>query len=239
MSGNGGNMKIMMPKKYFYIDDFQINSFYEQVYGKLLKELSNSKGKNTKGEIGLSFKLASIIKALFPVDPSIESKIEHSRDSNAEEKNVISPIGLLDRMIELFENKKVEFYFTDIDKAVEYCESENTAIINATLEFDIIQFHLPNKDPIEEINRDKAILFQYGTIAKYDESDDYFKKAGKRITMMASLSKMPSSHDYFGATCHEAVYFRGFGGRNVRIKVFGQIIKAYEYYQIKPFVLSY
>jgi len=235
----GISMKVSMPKKYFYLDKIGIDMFFEQIFGSITTEITDGVGKKKKGDVGINAKLGSILKAFSPIDPNANTNIGFENSSSISIKKNIDSIGRLDVLINYLVEHKVEFYFSDISNAVNYCNAGNSAFVNIDDTFDIVQWFLPNKNPIDAINEDKAISFQYCNQNSYDESDSYFKRIDVKIPMMASLNKFYPPREYFGQTCHEAAYFRGFGGKKIKLNVIGQLNNAYEYFQIKPFAISY
>jgi hypothetical protein len=232
-------MQVKMPKKYFYFDTYQVNSFYEQLFIGLKKELCSSSQKKSSTSIGLKAKLGKLISLISPIEPEISGDfgIEHSKGDIT--KTEISEVSRLDEMIDFLSYNRVDFYFNTILGAVEYCEHENTAIVNVKDEFDIVDYFVPGKNAYDLINENKQVSFIYSKLDQYDASDDYFKKPRVSIAMTASISRFVPARDYLGATSHEGTYFNGFGGKNVRLEIFGQLSKANKFYQIKPFAISY
>ena len=232
-------MPITMPKKYFYFDIYQVNSFYEQLFVGLKKEMTSSSQNKISTSIGLKAKLSKLISLISPVEPEISGDfgLEHNKGNAI--RYEINEVSRLNEMIEFLSSNNVDFYFNTALAAVEYCEQENTAIVNIKDEFDVVDFFIPPKNPYININENKAVSFIYSKLDQYDSSDGYFKKPRVKIAMTASLPRFVPAREYLGATSHEGTYFNGFGGKNVRLEVFGQLSKANDFYQIKPFAISY
>jgi hypothetical protein len=88
------------------------------------------------------------------------------------------------------------------------------------------------------INESGAMVFTIDPSSKYDESDSYFKKSRLKVTMSARLQKFPRVKDQLRPMSHEAIAFRGLGGRDIPLGVFGYLTHFENAAcQIKPYAI--
>ena len=68
-------------------------------------------------------------------------------------------------------------------------------------------------------------------------TDAYYKTPSLRVILSASVTKMRAYGGKMAVTGHDAIYFRGFGGRQIPLGVFGIMTATPRYFQIKPFAI--
>ena len=86
------------------------------------------------------------------------------------------------------------------------------------------------------VNADGYLLLEKGGAADYCDQDDYYKRSTAEVKLSASVNKTRGGN-IMGATSHEAVYLRGFAGRQIPLNVFGSLSGTPDYLQIKPFAI--
>ena len=106
-----------------------------------------------------------------------------------------------------------------------YCSGERhqpvqPVFVRVETQFDVPDF-LPGGGGVSAINASKAMVFRIDN--QYDASDSYFKKVPFTLIMTASLEKFSRLKGGMGATSHEAIFFRGFNGKDVPLGVFGYL----------------
>jgi hypothetical protein len=227
------------PKRYMYLDVQGIDSLYSQIVTRTEIETITSRGIGRKthisGKIGLGNAIGSLL-GLLKIDGTAGT--ESSVNSEENVKSIHSSEQKLNGLIEYLSRMDEYSLFTDLDSASEYLKENNDAVfINSKCNFDTPQFW---KGDVDQINKDGNLLLTQG-MNPFASNDDenVFRSMQLKLMMSASISKFPGCQNGMGATSHEALLLRGHKGTNIPLLVFGTFFRNPEYYQIKPYAISF
>lgn len=220
---------------YIYLDPEGIESLYAQTTDRVELELTRSRSKEGRGEVGLKVGFGNLLSALLGLkEAAAETKLETVRGHIEEAKSRLSVEHKLVRLSEYL--TKMKNCFEDLETAAESTTKPGQPVfIRVEAEFDAPDF-FPGHSGTEAINSSKAMVFTIDS--NYDASDTYFKKSAFKFIMTASLEKFPRLRGSMGNTSHEAIAFRGFLGKGIPLGVFGYLIRHNSTVcQIKPYAI--
>ena len=219
---------------YLYLDDDGIESLYAQTTDRVEVELTSSHSNEGRGGIKLKAGFGNLLTTLLGVkEASAETTLETVRGQIEAAKARLSIEHKLRRLTEFLSarNECIGELLTALEKA----ELGRPIFVQVESKFDAPDF-LPGGGGPAAINSSGAMVFRIGD--HYDPSDQYFKRPHVDLVMTASLKKFPRLKEGMGGTSHEAVFFRGFGGKNISLGVFGYLIRLNsKAYQIKPYAI--
>jgi hypothetical protein len=238
-----------IPVTYIYLDIEGIESLYAQIVNAIEVEITKSKGYDLNSKVAGKLGLSTLISKIFNAE--VSSEITGSKNHNYEVKEVYSiehKLEKLKKYLQEFDNK---ILFNDLCEAIKNCKINSQIYLNIEEKFNMPQFYGSIEYAISSVNNSKTVTYEIGEpinrnnmimVDTYNNLDDYYKTLNRnkiRVVMSSSLDKMPRSRSGMGYIGHDAVFFRGFQGRNVPLKVFGTIVNINNglFYQIKPYAI--
>jgi hypothetical protein len=212
---------------YIYLDSEGIESLYAQTTDRVELELTRSRSKENRGDVGIKAGFGNLFTALLGLkEAGAETKLGTTRGQIEEAKSRLSVEHKLDHLSEYLVRTKG--CFENLEAAAETVSQPGQHV-------DAPDF-FPGAGGASVVNSSKAMVFRIDNL--YDASDSYFKRFRFSLVMTASLEKFTRLKSGMGATSHEAIFFRGFDGKNVPIGVFGYLIRLnMKAWQIKPYAL--
>lgn len=222
------------PIVYIYLDRNGIESLYAQITDRLEVELIETRSSEGRGKVGLSAGFGNLLTSLLGVKKlGAETKLETMRGYINEAKTKLTVEHKLQRLAEYL--AKTKSCFGSLEDAASKSPIGEAVYVNGVEKFDAPDFY-PGRGGVKEINESGSMVF---TIERsYDPSDEYFKKSGCSFVMTAGIRNFTRLSGYMGATSHEAIMFRGFGGSKIPLGVFGYIMRYRDLAcQIKPYAL--
>jgi len=110
------------------------------------------------------------------------------------------------------------YYFTNLGDASRSLPAAGKAVfINIEDRFNAPQFYGAALGA-DSVNAEGYLLLEKGGAADYHYGDDYYRQSTAPVKLVASIKKMRTGGP-MSMTSHEAVYIRGFAGRNVPLSV--------------------
>jgi len=232
---NIGAMRRLL--EYMYLDHRSIESLYAQAVESLetSRVTTVKRELSAKGRVGARFRNV-LIKMLTGIEAEVSAeatgsatRIEQRTTSRAIEQT-------LNDVIEFLDKSGKGYYFTSLADAIRHVRArKEQAFLNIHETFNAPQF-FGHASGVDRVNADRYLLFQRGGALDYDYSDNYYRQPTAVVKLSASVDKLRAG-PVMGATSHEAVFRRGFGGRAVPLSVFGTLTDACEYFQIKPIAI--
>jgi hypothetical protein len=224
-----------LPRVYLYLDSEGIESLYAQTTDRVETELTESRTKEGRGGVGLKVGFGNLLTGLLGLkEVAADTKLEMVHSQIEQAKSRLS----IEHKLQALSKYMIRAgqCLEDLTKAAESASEPGQPIfIQVAEKFDAPDFFAGKMD-YEAINSSKAIVFTRG--GQYEPSDSYFKKPSFRFTMPASLEKFPRLKGFMGITSHEAIAFRGFGGKNIPLGIFGYLIRYKSpVCQIKPYAI--
>jgi hypothetical protein len=126
--------------------------------------------------------------------------------------------------------------FSDLGEASRHADAAHaTVFVKIRDRFNAPQFL--SGSGVTLVNSEGYLVLEKGDAGDYDYKDDYYRGPARMVTVSASLLKMPGSSKGMARTGHDAMYIRGFHGRDVLIEIFGILIPTPDYFQIKPYAI--
>lgn len=223
--------------EYIYLDHTGIESLYAQAVESLetSRVTTVKRELSAKGRAGARFRNV-LVKMLTGFEAEVSAEGTGS-ETRIEQRTTLRTIEQkLNAIIEFLSKSGKGYYFTNLADAVRHVQARQEQVfLNIHERFNAPQF-FGHASGFDRVNADRYLLFQKGGALDYDDSDSYYRQTTAVIKLSASIDKMRAG-PVMGATSHEAVFLRGFGGRGVPLSVFGTLTDAGEYFQIKPIAL--
>ena len=227
----------MKQVNYIYLDAAGIESLLAQTTEWLETERSTAVESTGTGRVGVTGRLKSfILKAVGGPELEVDAEIGASQKNIQQGKQLQAPEQKLAIVISGLEKIGKPILFSDLVEASRAADGSGESVfVNVREQFNAPQFQ-PHRG-IGAVNQDGYLLLELGTAGAYRYGDDYYKKPNRVVTLSANISKMPTSARGMSGTGHDAVFFRGFNGRDVPLGVFGILTATPNYYQIKPYAI--
>jgi hypothetical protein len=216
------------------LDNDGIESLYAQTTDRVEVELTSSHSNEGHGGIKLKAGFGSLLTTLLGLkETSAETTLETVRGQIEAAKARLSIEHKLRRLSEFLSARNE--CIGDLVAALEKAELGRPIFVQVEAKFDAPDF-LPGGGGTNAINSSRAMVFRIDD--HYDPSDQYFKRSHADLVMTASLKKFPRLKEGMGGTSHEAVFFRGFAGKDIPLGVFGYLIRLNnKACQIKPYAI--
>jgi hypothetical protein len=213
------------PNVFWYLDRDGIESLFAQTVDRVETEIRESAEQSVTKKGGAKLGLGKAIAALLGLEVGAELEASNANKRLQETKSALTVEHKLARLREYLSdsNNLEDNLATAVTKA---SQADASVFVDVYEPFDAPQF--TRSGGVIEINRDGAIVF---------EINERF--GAVRIVMSSGLSKYPSAAGgRLSPVSHAALHFRGFGGKNVPLHVFGYIRSiTSETFQIKPFAI--
>jgi hypothetical protein len=227
------------PVAYLYLDAPGIEGLYAQTVDRIEVEHPTTVEKARSGRVGAAARLKSLF-VTFLAGPEFEisGDVSGSRKTTEQSKQLQSTEQKLASLIATLKGMGEQTIFSELANAARHAGSTGTSVfINTEDEFDAPQFYSPGG--ASSVTRDGYLILEKDGAFDYEPGDHYYKKErlSRPLTMSASILKMPFSSKGMASTGHDARFLQGFGGRGVRLGVFGQIAATPNYFQVKPYAI--
>jgi hypothetical protein len=219
---------------YLYLDREGIESLYAQTTDRIEVEFATTKSKEGRGGTKLRVGLGNLLVSLLGIkEASTEMTLETVRGQIESAKTQLSIEHKLQRLIEFLRVKDESF--TELNEAVQAAELGQRVFVQIDIHFDSPDFY-PTGGGHHAVNASEALIFRIND--RYDPSDSYFKKPRFNLFMHASLKKIPGMSDGIGFTSHLALFLRGREGKDIRLGVFGYLVRLNATdFQLKPYAI--
>ncbi len=224
------------PVEYIYLDGPGIESLYAQIVHDIetLHTKTTQKGISAKAGAGLKFK-NYLVKLLSGLEGELSAEVSGSGTITEQSTRVIAVEHKLAR-IRTFLSDGKELFFTDLGEASRQLQrADGPVFIDIKEKFNAPQFYGGARGAAL-VNADGYLLLEKGGAADYCDQDDYYRRPTAVVKLSANISKMRSG-SVMGATSHDAIFFRGFSGRQIPLNVFGSLTGTSDFLQIKPFAI--
>jgi hypothetical protein len=221
------------PRIYIYIDTEGLNGIYSQTVERT--EIESQQITGTSKKISGSAKIGT--GNLLPINANLNTGLSADNFNNIQVKSVFDPRQKITILQNYLQNQKEVYYEDLIKAALSVVKNDKSVYINIFQKFNMPQFS--HGKGVEDVNTDKSLSFIIGQHdTEHDFNDLYFRKTQYTFIMQASLAKTTRSADGMSNSGHDAVFFRGYNGKNVPLHVFGFLTKLSKWtFQIKPFAI--
>ncbi len=226
------------PRGYIYLDASGIEGLYAQTVERLEVEYSSSIEKALSGKVGAVARFKNLlIKALGGPEIEISGEISGSRKAIGQSKQKSTAEQTLQKLLATLTPLGEPAIFSELLKAAHFADTNQaTVFLKIECEFNAPQFSFGGG--VDAVNSEGYLILEKGGPGDHDYRDDYYRQLLDRpVTLSASILKMPNSSGGMSRAGHDAMLFRGFGGRNVPLGLFGSLTATPSYYQIKPYAI--
>jgi hypothetical protein len=226
-----------LPVEYIYLDGPGIESLYAQIVDTVETSRTMTTQRGVAAKIGAGVRLKNfVVKLLSGLEGEISAEVTGSRARTEQSTTVQTIEHRLESVIGFLSESGDDYFFTKLADASRRLQTADGPIfINIRDNFNAPQFY-GRALGADSVNATGYLLLEKGGTGDYNYGDDYYRQSTAVVKLSASIEKMRTK-GAMGATSHEAVFIRGFGGRHVPLCVFGTLSGTSDYMQIKPFAI--
>jgi hypothetical protein len=228
---------MQQPLEYIYLDHQGIESLYAQIVDSIetSRVKTTQKRVGTKGRVGGRLKNV-LVKMLSGLEGELSAEVEGSQTHIEQSTSMHAVEQKLNRVLISLRDSGRGYFFANLsDAALRVQDSDESVFISIRDKFNAPQFY-GNCVGVDGVNTDGHLLLEKGGVLDYTDNDNYYRQPAKLVKLSASITKMRGG-GMMGATSHEAIFLRGFGGRGVPLGIFGKLSDSSDYLQIKPFAI--
>jgi hypothetical protein len=227
---------IRVPVDYIYLDGPGIESLHAQLVDTVETSRTMTTQKGTTTKVGAGLRLKNFLLKLTGLEGEVSAEMTGSRARTEQSTGVQTIEHRLQRVIDFLTTSGKGYFFTSLREAGQHLlNTDGSVFINVRDMFNAPQFYLDGVGT-HSVNDDGYLLLEKGGDGDYCDRDDYYKQSTAVVKLSASIKKIRSGSG-MGLTSHEAIFFRGFQGRNIPLSVFGILSGTPDYLQIKPFAI--
>jgi hypothetical protein len=228
---------VRLPIDYIYLDRPGIESLYSQIVNRLETSRTTTTQKGVTGKAGAKLGLKNLVlKLLSGLEAEVSAEVTGSLAVTEQATKVQAVEHRLAALLNYLSKSGEGCLFTDLAGAIRHSSAaDGPVFVNIRDTFNAPQFY-GRATGSDLVNAEGYLVLEKGGVEDHRYSDDYYKQPSGLIRVSASITKIRGGSG-MSATGHEAVYFRGFGGQHVPLSIFGTLIGASEYFQIKPFAI--
>jgi hypothetical protein len=227
------------PVSCIYFDEHGIETLHAQTVNRLEIERSTTLEKAVAGKAGATARLKNLLlKALGGPEFEITGEVSGSRKRTEQSKEAYAVEQKLADLMAALQRVGKPVWFSDLGEASRYVDSSQTsAFVRIDDTFNAPQFYSGNGST--SVNNEGYLILEKCRAGEYEYRDDYYKlkKPSRLVTISASILKMPTSSRGMAPSGHDAIFFRGFGGREIPLGLFGSMTATPKYFQIKPYAI--
>jgi hypothetical protein len=225
-----------LPIDYIYLDRPGIESLYAQIVEAVETSRTTTTQKGLAAKGGTKLALKNLVMKLTGFEAELSAEVTGSRAQTEQATKVQTVEHKLGKLLDYLGKSGEDYFFTTLNEAVKRLARANgTVFISVQDTFNAPQFY-GRAIGTDLVNAEGYLLLEKGGSGEYHYGDDYYKQSGALIRLSASITKMRSG-GVMGATSHEAVYIRGFGGQHIPLCIFGALSGTSDYFHIKPFAI--
>ncbi|MGO9259664.1 MAG: hypothetical protein ACLQU1_25625 [Bryobacteraceae bacterium] len=177
-----------------------------------------------------------LVKLLSGLEGEVSTEVTGSRARTEQSIRVQTVEHRLEKLLDFLRKSGADYFFTSLAEASRHLQTtDGPVFVNIRDSFNAPQFYGCALGT-ESVNADGYLLLEKGGADDYCDRDDYYKQSSAVVKLSASAKKLRAGNP-MGASSHEAVFIRGFGGRPVPLCVFGTLSGTSDYLQINPFAI--
>jgi len=225
------------PVEYIYLDGPGIESLYAQIVDDIETSRVKTTQKGVSAKVGAGLRLKNFLMSLVSgIEGEVTGEVSGSGSMTDQSTSMLAVEHKLARIRTFLSDKAKNMFFTGLGEASRHLQTvEGPVFVDIRDRFNAPQFY-GGAQGVASVNADGYLLLEKGGAADYSHQDDYYKRTTEELRLSASLSKMRGG-SIMGASSHEAVYLRGFAGRQIPLSVFGSLSGTSDYLHIKPFAI--
>jgi hypothetical protein len=226
-----------LPVEYIYLDVTGIESLYAQIVESVETSRTTTTQKGVATKVGAGLRLRNfLIKLLSGLEGEASAELARSVAQTEQSTRVQTTEHRLERILDFLSKSGDDHFFKSLSDAMRRLQAaKGPVFINIRDTFNAPQFY-GHTLGVDSVNSHGYLMLEKGGTDDYTYRDDYYKQPTGTVKLSASIKKMRTK-GVMGATSHEAIYIRGFHGRQVPLCVFGTLSGTPDYSQIKPFAI--
>ncbi|HLY59540.1 MAG TPA: hypothetical protein VKV95_02125 [Terriglobia bacterium] len=225
------------PLSYIYLDEQGIESLYAQTVEMVEIERSKTTEKTVEGKLSGTARLKNLVlKALGGPEVELTGEISGARSRTEHSKHEFTVENKLAALLEVFRQIGTPIFVQNLGEAARHVDrAKNRIYFRVEEKFDAPQFFAG--EGAISVNKSGYLILEKACVGENNPRDDYFKDAPRPLVLSASVKKMRTFEGQMAITGHDAIYFRGYGGRRIPLGVFGIMTPTPSYFHIKPYAI--